>query len=68
MIQVLPEEEDPDDEEFGALEIRKTELMSALAEAIEYKRAQELHQDSGVGETIEACIEEDIIQLGSNGR
>ena len=34
LIEVWPEEEYPDDEEFVALEIRKTDLMGALAEAI----------------------------------
>ena len=45
LIEVRPEEEDPDEEEFGTLEIRKSDLMGALAEAIGYKTAQKLHQD-----------------------
>ena len=35
----------PSDDEFRALEIRKTDLMAALAEAIGFKSAQKLHQD-----------------------
>ena len=42
---------DPDDEEFRALKIRKRELMSALAEAIELRTAQKLHQEKQAEET-----------------
>ena len=34
LVQVRPEEDDPDGEEFGAPEDRKNELMGTLAEAI----------------------------------
>ena len=33
LVQVRPEDEDPDAEEFGALEDRKNELLGTLAEA-----------------------------------
>ena len=34
LVRVCPENEDPDAEEFGALEDRKNELLGTLAEAI----------------------------------
>ena len=45
LVQVRPEEEDPDAAEFGALEIRKTELMGTLAEVIGSLNAERLSQD-----------------------
>ena len=35
LVRVCPENEDPDAEEFGALEDRKSELMGTLAEVIQ---------------------------------
>ena len=45
LVQVRPEEDDPDAVEFGVLEKRKTELMGTLAEAIGSLNAERLSQD-----------------------
>ena len=45
LVQVRPEDEDPDAVEFGTLEIRKTELMGTLAEVIGSLNAERLNQD-----------------------
>ena len=45
LVQVRSEEDDPNEEEFGALEARKTELMGALAKAIGSINMQRLNQD-----------------------
>ena len=50
LVQVCPEEDDPDAEEFGALEDRKNELMGTLAEAIGSLKAERLNQDKRAGE------------------
>ena len=54
LFEVRTEEEDPDEEEYGALEARKEELCGALAEAIvnrtRERDAQELHQQKQVEE------------------
>ena len=45
LVQVRPEDEDPDAAEFGTLEIRKTELMGTLAEVIGSLNTERLNQD-----------------------
>ena len=45
LVEARPEEDDPDEEEFGALDARKNELMGALAAAIGNINAHKLHQD-----------------------
>ena len=50
LVQVRPEEDDPDAEEFGALENRKNELVGTLAEAIGSLNAERLSQDKRAGE------------------
>ena len=45
LVQVRPEEDDPDAEEFGALENRKNELVGTLAEAIGSLNVERLSQD-----------------------
>ena len=50
LVQVRPEEDDPDAEEFGALEDRKNELMGTLAEAIGSLNAERLSQYKRAGE------------------
>ena len=50
LVQVRPEEDDPDKQEFGALEERKTELMGALAEAIGSLNTHRLNQDKRADE------------------
>ena len=50
LVQVRPEEEDPNEEEFGALEDRKNELMGVLAKAIGSLNAERLNQDKRAGE------------------
>ena len=48
LMEVRIEDEDPDEQEYGALETRKDEIGGALAEAIVNRTrdrdAQELHQ------------------------
>ena len=43
LVEARPEEDDPDEEEFGALDARKNELQGALAVAIGNINAQKLH-------------------------
>ena len=54
LIEVRTEEEDPDVQEYGALEYRKEELSGALAEAIGIRSrdrdAQKLHQEKEADE------------------
>ena len=50
LVQVRPEDEDPDAEEFGALEVKKTELMGTLAEVIASLNTEELNQEKRVGD------------------
>ena len=45
LVQVRPEEDDPDAEEFGALENRKNELVGTLAKAIGSLNVERLSQD-----------------------
>ena len=45
LVQVRPEDEDPDAEEFGALEDRKNELLGTLAEAIGSLNDERLNQE-----------------------
>ena len=49
LIEVRTEEQDPDEQEYGALESRMQELSGALAEAIGVRTrdrdAQKLHQE-----------------------
>ena len=50
LVQVRPEDEDPDAEEFGALEDRKNELLGTLAEAIGSLNTERLNQEKRVEE------------------
>ena len=50
LVQVRPEEDDPDAEEFGALENSKNEFMGTPAKAIGSLNAERLSQDMRAGE------------------
>ena len=45
LVQAHPEDEDPDAEGFGSLEMRKAELMGTLAEVIASLNTERLNQE-----------------------
>ena len=45
LVQAHPEDEDPDAEGFGSLEMRKAELMGTLAEVITRLNTERLNQE-----------------------
>ena len=45
LMQVRPEDEDPEAEEFGALEVKRNELLGMLAEAIAVLNTERLNRE-----------------------